>query len=93
MLHSLSRSTKELSTKAGEQLSFKRDMMHDISQKYRTRAFMFADALTDKQVQGLCTKRKRKQPFGLMDGSAGDICFLSDLLRDENEVRMPGYEI
>ena len=32
-------------------------------------------------------------PLRMMEGVTGDICFLSDLLRNEDDVRFPGYEI
>ena len=73
-----------------------------IAEKFRLRAFSFALASTDKKVQQQCQayedpNRLNKgicdHPFSLMEGLAGDICFLSDLLRDENDVRFPGYEV
>jgi hypothetical protein len=32
-------------------------------------------------------------PLRMMEGVTGDICFLSDLLRNEEDMRFPGYEI
>ena len=32
-------------------------------------------------------------PFSLMEGISGDICFMSDLLKDEVEMQFPGFEI
>ena len=32
-------------------------------------------------------------PFSLAEGLSGEVCFLSDLLRDEGEVRLPGFEV
>ena len=29
-------------------------------------------------------------PFDILDGLAGDICFLSDFIRDEREMSLPG---
>ena len=34
-----------------------------------------------------------KYPYSLMDGLAGKIGFLSDLLHSDDAVRHPGYEI
>jgi len=36
----------------------------------------------------------RQEKFGLMEGLSGTICFLSDLLRDDDTaVSFPGFEI
>ena len=32
-------------------------------------------------------------PWSLMEGLSGEICLLSDLLANENNMRFPGYEI
>jgi hypothetical protein len=32
-------------------------------------------------------------PFSLMEGISGQIAFVSDLLRDEDDTRFPGFEI
>lgn len=52
---------------------------------WRTRAFIFAKTLVDSD--------QTKEVLGLFEGAAGEICLLSDLLGDENEVRFPGFEI
>ena len=63
---------------------------------------MFAKALTDPKIQKLVSSHDDgwriyegvpDHPFSLMEGLSGDICFLSDLLRDESEARFPAYEI
>ena len=63
---------------------------------------MFAKAIVDPKIQNKCMKYKDgvtkvkgvpDHPFGLMEGLSGEICFLSDILRDENDVRFPGFEI
>ena len=73
-----------------------------IAIKFRTRAYLFAQALFDPKLQ-LKTfnfddgTRLRKgvpdHPFSLMEGYSGVVCFLSDLLRNEAEMRLPGFEI
>ena len=61
---------------------------------------MFAQAMFDHKVQeeqkyyendSRWTKGKVDYPFSLMEGSAGAICLLSDLLK--GDVKFPGFEI
>ena len=70
--------------------------------KWRNRSFLFARALSDGPIMKQVREHEhgyRKatgvadHPYSLMEGISGDICFLSDMLRDENEVRLPGFEI
>jgi hypothetical protein len=65
---------------------------------WRTRAFRFAQAVSDKMIkrkeEALCSQDKETEfPFSLQDGMAGEVCLLVDLLNDEKDVRQPGYEI
>jgi len=64
--------------------------------------FAFGKAMFDQQVQEQCENYDcgmRKcvgvpdHPFSLMEGVGGDMCFLCDLLGDENQARFPGYEV
>ena len=63
---------------------------------------MFAFAICDGKVHDQTKSHQDStrlccgspdHPFGLMEGMTGDICFLSDLLHDEDNMRMPGFEI
>ena len=54
---------------------------------------MFAKSLYDQDVQVECSYHDDGQrvrcgmpdhPFSLMEGIAGEVCFLSDILGDEN---------
>ena len=69
---------------------------------WRTRAYLFANATFDEDVQSLCRNHKDPQrqktgvpdsPNSLMEGEAGVITLLSDLLNDDDYVKFPGYEI
>jgi hypothetical protein len=62
---------------------------------------MFALALGDKYIQQQCklssdplrmTKGVADYPFSLMQGIAGDVSFLSDIIRNDH-VRVPGFEL
>ena len=62
---------------------------------------MFAQATYDEQIQkevreytdlSRLKKGLPDYPLSLMEGISGQICFLSDLLRDK-DVKIPGYEI
>ena len=90
MLHSLSRVLSKIPGMEHEAL------------KWRLRTYAFAQSLCDPQIQEYISQyddgvRLKKgtpdEPFSLMDGISGPICFLSDLLRDENDLRFPGYEV
>jgi hypothetical protein len=59
--------------------------------KWRTRAFIFAKALSEKSNQE--ERTSTYFPYSLMQGCAGVICLFSDLLTDENQVRFPCFEI
>ena len=61
---------------------------------------MFAKSLTDPKVRKEFGNSEEKtrikkgipdHPYSLMEGISGEICFISDLLRDE--VTFPGYEV
>ena len=63
---------------------------------------MFGTALSDSKIQDVCKKYDDKTrkiigvpdyPYSLMEGISGDICFLSDLLRDDDDTRFPAFEI
>jgi hypothetical protein len=69
---------------------------------WRTRAFLFAMATFDEDVQELCRNYKDPQrlskgipdsPYSLMEGEAGTISLYSDLLNEDEYVIFPGYEI
>ncbi len=69
-------------------------MFATIAIKYRTRAYIFAKALFDAKIQREALRKGVPDyPFSLMEGCSGVVCFLSDLLGNENEVRLPGFEI
>jgi hypothetical protein len=94
MLHCLSRAF---------QFFISKDPLYkDKANLWRFRSYMFAKALCDTKIvkyERSCecglkiTKGLPDYPFSLMDGLAGEICLLSDLLRDEDEVRFPGLEV
>jgi hypothetical protein len=67
------------------------------AQQWRDKAIAFAQAVFDDKIvttQNCFGPKNRKDyPHSLMEGSAGMICFLSDLLRDESERMFPGYEV
>jgi hypothetical protein len=74
----------------------------ELALTWRTRAFMFAYAICDGKVHDKTKKYKAAtrlergcpdHPFGLMEGMPGDICFISDMLHDEDSIRLPGFEI
>ena len=69
---------------------------------WRAMTYTFAKAMFDKQIQEQCEnydcdQRKNvgvaDHPFSLMEGVAGDLCFLSDLIGNEYDTRFPGYEV
>ena len=105
MLHCLYRTFRRLSQITLKDDTEDREetkRLAQIAEKFRLRAFSFALASTDRKIQRQCQEYEDPQrlnkgicdhPFSLMEGLAGDICFLSDLLRDENDVRFPGYEV
>ena len=74
---------------------------------WRTRAFLFAQALVDEELREEYLPKNETEetmarykenaepeyPFSLMDGVCGEISLLSDLLGNEDEARFPGFEI
>ena len=70
--------------------------------KWRNRAFLFAKATCDEDIQNLCKKYEDPQrfvtgkpdtPFSLMEGQGADISLFSDLLNDEEYIKFPGYKV
>jgi hypothetical protein len=103
VLHSLYRLFKWLSSESI--LNTEVSMFKTISIQWRIRAFMFAKTLCDpyirtqseqylekKGVKRLTTG-KPDHPFSLMEGIAGEVCFLADMVTGEDWMRLPGYEI
>ena len=68
---------------------------------------MFASKMYDKFIQARVSRFRSENrpgvekskmytdhhPFSLMEGIAGEVCFLSDLLHNPYEARFPGYEV
>ena len=63
---------------------------------------MFGQAVSEPDVHKMCrnsddgtriTTGVPDHPYSLMEGAAGDIAFLSDLLGNEMETRCPGFEV
>ena len=66
------------------------------AEKWRNRVFLLAKALFDPLIQAKFQPAyggRQYFPYSLMEGIAGDISFLSDILKDETSARFPGYEI
>ena len=71
--------------------------------KWHTRTWKFAAALYDDKVQveprfndegRKHTQKRPDYPYSLMEGVTGEICFLSDMLLDEDDkVKFPCFEI
>ena len=66
-----------------------------LAEKWKSKAFIFARAICHAEFQEKCQQyhdgmRLRKgmpnYPFSLIEGVAGDVCFLSDILRDDMDV-------
>lgn len=71
-------------------------------EKWFDRAIIFANLSFDPKLIQIVKSRRlgRKvkgipdEPYSLMEGSAGDICFYLDIIRENIEYsRFPGYEI
>ena len=69
---------------------------------WRTRVYMFAHALFDPEVQNRVkyfhdgfrkVKGTPDYPYSLMEGVAGEVYFLSELLTEDDDMRFPGYEV
>jgi hypothetical protein len=69
---------------------------------WKNRAILLACASVDKEIverfrnhddPGRIAKGIPDTPYSLMEGQAGQICLMCDLLRDDAEVMFPGYEI
>jgi hypothetical protein len=98
LMHTMYRTFKQL-----EQVAItpkNTELYKRLASQWRTRTYCFVQALCDKvprkQPKKFKSEEKDKSvshPFGLMEGIAGEICILSDFLRDENLIRFPGYEI
>ena len=54
---------------------------------------MFAFALSDSKIQNKQIQEPTNHPYSLMEGLAGEVLFLSQILNDEEEARFPGFEI
>jgi hypothetical protein len=63
----------------------------EVAQAWRTRAYLLAREISKQRVTD--ENLQTTHPFSLMEGVSGQICFLSDLLRNENELRFPGVEV
>ena len=68
---------------------------------WRTRVFMFAKAMCDPKIKAQqndynVDPQSTGLPFykySLMEGITGQIYFLSELLRDDENLKFPGFEI
>ena len=102
-VHSLYRLFKWLSDESV--LNSDVSMFKTISIQWRIRAFMFAKTLCDpyirkqseqyiisKKIERL-TEGKPDHPYSLMEGIAGEVCFLADMITGEDSMRLPGFEI
>lgn len=99
LLHCLYRTFDRLAQQA--ESADQKHLFHKAAQTWRTRSIAYAVALTNPLIQKEATRavkhpQKRhnytEHPFSLMEGLSGNICFLCDLLRDE-DVAFPGYEL
>ena len=64
----------------------KKEKFSKMAEKWRTRVFLFANAINDDKKESL-------NPYSLLDWISGEIAFLTDLCSYENAVRFPGFEL
>lgn len=105
MMHALYRAYEKRSREQNEK---ELEMFYtNQAEMWKTRVFMFAKTLCDEVVhekqffhelgEELQVKTAEdglpEYPYSLMEGLAGEIYFLCDILSPDLEVRFPGFEI
>jgi hypothetical protein len=101
-MHSIARATKTLSQQ--EECGPERQNMTSIALCFKLRAFQFAQVMCDEKTLTECreydcdsfkrtTPGVPDYPFSLMEGVAGELSLLCDLLSREDHVRFPAYEM
>jgi hypothetical protein len=108
MLHNLYRELKRCATnfdsftESSNSPEIQKDYYELTATVVKNRTYMFAKALFDFRVQKQCREFDDKNRlwsgmpdsiYSLMEGLTGTLAFESDLLRDEDDVRFPGFEI